>query len=369
MAAATRPGTRRTRGTTALSRCVGVLCGLVALGASAQGAAPATAPPPPGPLGVFGVDLPAARKLVVALTPTVGNFSDIRIGTRTVSNERIVTTVPFFLNPRQPVRIVPQNIAFRTLVLGAAYGVSPDFGVVVNAGVIKKSLVALVFGGEQGTVPLTRNRPETASLTDVALNGVYRVYQDGLQRVQLSLGFSLPTGNNVANFDRFVLPDGNARRVRAFYGMQLGTGTYDWLPGVVYAGNTGPWSWGGAYRGRFPFGPNDEDYRWGDLHELHGWGGYTWLPGLTTTLRASASFQGPIRGFDARIRGPAVPANPRFYGGERAEIFAGATISGRFIGYDAWTLGLEGGVPVHQDLNGPQIMKDWQASAQLRVKF
>ena len=344
--------------------CLGILCCVVALGAHAQGV-----PPPPGPLGVFGVDLPPARKLVVSLTPTASNFSDIRIGTRTVSNEFVVSNVPFFLNPRQPVRIVPQNIALQTLVAGAAYGVTPDFGVVLNAGVIRKSLEALVFSGERGTTPLTRNRPETESVTDFALSGLYRIYQHGPHRVQMSFGLSFPTGNNVAAFDRFVLPDGNTRRVRAFYGMQPGTGTYDWMPGIVYAGAAGAWSWGTAYRGRFPFGANDEDYRWGDLHELNGWGGYTWLPGLTTTLRTSASLQGPIRGFDARIRGPAVPANPRFYGGERVELFAGATISGRFIGAERWSLGLEAGLPVHQDLTGPQIMKDWQASAQLKLKF
>ena len=189
----------------------------MALGAHAQGV-----PPPPGPLGVLGVDLPPARKLVVSLTPTASNFSDIRIGTRTVSNEFVVSNVPFFLNPRQPVRIVPQNIALQTLVAGAAYGVTPNFGVVLNAGVVRKSLEALVFSGERGTTPLTRNRPETESVTDFALSGLYRIYQHGPHRVQMSFGVSFPTGTNVATFDRFVLPDGNVRRIRAFYGMVRG---------------------------------------------------------------------------------------------------------------------------------------------------
>jgi len=331
---------------------------------------PASPPaPPPGPMGVFGVDMPAAGKLIVSITPNIGNLSGIKMGTRTVSNEYVVSTVPFFLNPTQPVRIVPQNIAFRTQILGLSYGVTKDFNVVLNAGMIEKSLEALVFSGARGILPLARNYPTTASLADFSLSGVYRVYQDDINRIQLSLGFSFPTGNNRATFSNFVLPNGTAQTIRGFYGMQLGTGTFDVMPGVVYAGYLGPWSWGVSYRGRFPLGPNPQGYLWGDLHELNGWGGYSWIPGLTTTFRASASMQGPTRGWDPEIRGAAAPANPLFYGGQRVELFGGGSVSGKFVGYDNWTLAVEAGLPVYQNLNGPQIMKNWQAGMSLKVKI
>jgi len=356
-----------------------------------QSAGPAaTPPPPPGPIGVFGLDIPAPGKLVLSITPTFANLSGIKMGTRTVWNEYIVSTVPFFLNPRQPVRIVPQNIAARTQIIGLNYGITKDLCVVLNAGMVEKSLDALVFKGTSGIQPLARNYPNTASLTDFNLSGVYRVYQDEINRVQVSLGISFPTGSNSATFSNFVLPNGTAPTIRAFYGMQLGTGTYDIMPGIVYAGYVGPWSWGISYRGRFPLGPNPEGYTWanipelkpwggytlnpkgymwGNLHEINGWGGYTWLPGLTTTFRVVATMQGAIRGWDPEIRGAAVPANPLFYGEQRVELFGGGTISGKFVGYDNWTLGVEAGLPVYQNLNGPQIMKNWQAGVQLKVKI
>jgi hypothetical protein len=108
---------------------------------------------------------------------------------------------------------------------------------------------------------------------------------------------------------------------------------------------------------------------WGDLHELNGWAGYTWTPGFTTTFRVNATTQGAIRGWDPEIRGPAVPANPLFFGGQRVELFGGGTVSGKFIGYENWTLGVEAGLPVYQNLNGPQLMKNWQAGMQLKVKI
>ncbi|MCX7898895.1 MAG: alpha-amylase [Methylocystis sp.] len=331
---------------------------------------PQTAPaPPPTPMGVFGADMPAAGKLVLSVTPQFANLSEIKIGTRTVSNEFIASTVPFFLNPRQTVRIVPQNIAVRIQTVGLAYGVTKDFAVVANVGTVQKTLDALVFKGAAGVTPLYLNRPTTASLADFALSGVYRLYQDDVNRIQVSLGFSFPTGSNNATFNNFVIPNGSRPNIRGFYGMQLGTGTFDIMPGVVYAGFMGPWSWGASYRGRFPLGPNEEGYLWGDLHEFNGWGGYTWVPGLTTTFRVNASVQGPIRGFDPQINGPAVPANPLFYGGQRVELFGGGVISGKFIGYDNWSLAFEAGLPVYQNLNGPQIMKNWQAGFSVRVKI
>lgn len=320
-------------------------------------------------MGVFGADMPAAGKLVLSINPVIGNLSGIKMGTRTVSNEYIVTTVPFFLNPTQPVRIVPQNIAFRAQIVGLAYGVTKDFAMVLTAGTLQKSLEALVFQGARGIRPLARNTPGIEGLADFTLSGIYRVYQDEVNRVQVSLGFSFPTGTNTGTFNDFILPNGTIQNIRGFYGMQLGSGTFDIMPGVVYAGYLGPWSWGVSYRGRFPLGPNPQGYLWGDLHEVNGWGGYTWIPGLTTTFRASASMQGPIRGFDPEIRGPAVPANPAFYGGQRVELFGGGTISGKFIGYESVTLAVEAGLPVYQNLNGPQIIKNWQASMSLRFKI
>lgn len=204
---------------------------------------------------------------------------------------------------------------------------------------------------------------------DSTLSGVYRVYQDGVHRIQVSLGLSFPTGSNTATLQGFLLPSGIRTSIRAFYGMEPGAGTFDILPGVVYTGYLGPWSWGLAYRGRLPFSPNPQGYLWGDLHEFTGWGGYTWTPGVTTTFRVSGATQGVIRGFDTEIHGPAVPANPNFYGGQRVETFGGAAINGRLIGYENATIAVEAGLPIYQNLNGPQIMKNWQAGMSLRIRI
>lgn len=326
-------------------------------------------PPPPVPLGIFADNNLPQGRFALSITPIFAGLSGILIGTRGVSNEFAVTTVPFFLNPSQKVRIVPQHINIAAQIVRVRYGVTDDFEMVLDTGWVEKNLHALVFKGTAGITTIGDNYPRTSSLVDTILFGVYRVYQDDIHRIQISLGFSFPTGIDDATFNDFILPTGLRRNIRGFYGMQLGTGTFDILPGAVYAGYLGPWSWGLSYRGRLPLDYNPQGYRWGNLHEFNGWAGYTWIPGLTTTFRVCGTTQGHIDGFDPLINGPAVPANPLFYGGQRVELFGGGSISGKLIGIDNALILVEAGAPVYQNLNGPQIKKNWQAAARLAFKF
>jgi hypothetical protein len=325
--------------------------------------------PPPVPMGIFCDNNLAQGKLGLSITPNFARFSGLLIGSRRVSNEFVVSTVPFFLNPSQKVRIVPQHIDFATVVVGLRYGVTNDFELIFNTGWVGKKLDTRVWQGTSGITPLGDNYPGTSSIVDTTVSGVYRIYQDDIQRIQVSVGFSFPTGVNTATFYNFLTPNGTRRDIRGFYGMQLGTGTFDILPGAVYAGYLGSWSWGVSYRARLPLDENPEGYRWGNLQEINGWAGYTWTPGLTTTFRVSGSTQGHIEGFDPQINGPAVPANPLFYGGQRVELFGGASISGKLIGIENALILFEAGAPVYQNLNGPQIEKNWQAGMSVRYKF
>ena len=356
------------------------------------GESPPPPPPlPPAPLGVFGADMPPDGKLVFSIIPQFANLSHTLIGTRRVSSEEVVATVPWFRSPTAKLRGVPQNVAVAAQTVALAYGVTKDLSLVVTAGMVEKNLDFLTFKGATGITRLGMSYTGTDSLADFTASAIYRIYQDPIHRIQLNLGMSFPTGGDHNTFT-LLQADGTYLTSRAFYAMQLGTGTFDVMPGVVYAGKLEKWSWGLSYRGRFPLTVNSQSlegnpvqaakdllaagiafdqqgYRYGDLHEFCGWGGYTWIPGLTTTFRVNASLQGPIRGFDPNIRGKAQAANPNFYGGQRVELFGGATISGKFIGLDDMTVALEAGIPVYQNLNGPQLSKNWQAGMALRWKI
>jgi hypothetical protein len=47
----------------------------------------------------------------------------------------------------------------------------------------------------------------------------------------------------------------------------------------------------------------------------------------------------------------------------------GVIASGRFIGAPAGQTGLEAGAPFYQDLNGPQLGRNWQVNLALKYKL
>ncbi len=327
-------------------------------------------PPPPPPLSVFGDNMPDPGKATLSVIPTFGNNSHSLIGTTGVSSQYIVSTTPWFWSPlASKVRIVPQNQFIEAQTVTLAYGIVKNLSVVLATGVVEKHSDLMTFYGESNLIPRGMSFPGTDSLQDTSAALIWRAYEDPIHRVKLNLGMSFPTGSN-HNLGGALLQTGGGYVIsRAFYGMQSGTGTYDVLPGIMYAGTIAPWSWGLSYRARLPLTYNPEGYMWGNYQEVNAWGGYTWFPGLTTTIRANFNIQSPIAGADWLMQGKLQSANPNFYGGKRIEMYAGADIDGKLFGAPGFTIGVEGGVPVYQNLNGPQLSKNWQAGIALRWKI
>jgi len=356
--------------------CFALICNAPAIAqeAGGSGAVPdagATATkkkPPPAPLGVFGSDVPALGRFSIAISGTFTGLAGSRIGTKIVSPEYIVSTTRWFVDPTRLVRLVPKSVLATIQSLSISYGLAEDLGIIVTVGAVEKNLTALTFAAPSGLRSLGESYACVAGLTDFETTAVLRLYRDGVHRLLISMGLTYPTGSNESPFT-LRLSDGAYGSVRAFYSMQPGTGTYDFLPGITYGGMFGKYSWGIAYRGRWPLAPNPEGYRYGDLHDFHGWVGYTWAPAITTTLRVAATTRGPIRGYDRKIDGKSQSANPFFYGGQRVELYAGATIPGSLFGVEAATLAFEAGTPIYQNLNGPQLFRNWQVITALRISL
>ncbi len=371
-----RPDSRRRRNGLLAATLVSFAGGLPAEAAdvskpdvapTAQPATPAQPAPPPVPLGVFGDALPGAGNLLITLSPQfIGNAHSL-IGTQGVSAQQIVATTPWYWGPTVPLRVVPTQRRDELQSVTLAYGVTKDLSIVLNTGVIEKHIGYIIFNGTSGILPRGTSNPGTESLQDTQLAAIWRVYQDPIHRLQLNLGMSFPTGSD-HNIASSLQPTGVWSTGRAFYAMQTSTGTFDVLPGILYGGFLGPWSWGLSYRARLPLTVNDEGYMWGNYQEANGWVGYSWIPGLTTTFRVNGNIQDHIVGADQWIVAKIQAADPLFYGGKRIELFGGATLDGKLIGVPGLTLLAEAGIPVYQNLNGPQLSKAWQATMGLRWK-
>jgi len=213
---------------------------------------------------------------------------------------------------------------------------------------------------------------KTRGLGDTELRGIYKF----TEFLNASLGVSLPTGD----IDKDYVAMGST--YRAPYDMQLGSGTVDLKPAVTmnFLSDDSLWNWGGQAMYTMRLGNNDNDYSLGDSLKLNTWLQRVLGP-VATWIRLSYSDTGSIDGHDdaiqktlddrysdsamTRYMTPSTPnADPNNYGGQRIDGYIGASIPVGPV-----SIGIEGGIPLYQNLNGLQMKNDWYLTAGVQVMF
>ncbi len=311
------------------------------------------------PIGVMGDHMHHQGEWMLSYRYMHMDMEGNRIGTDGVSPDTIVTTVPNIFGAPPMLRIVPLWMRMDMHMLGAMYAPTDNLTLMVMANYADKEMRHVTYQGMAGTTVLGYFTTESEGWSDTKITGLYRLYQNGHQHVHLNLGLSLPTGS-VTERGTVLTPMNTQSNVRLPYAMQLGTGTFDLLPGLTYTGRAGDLSWGAQYSAEIRLqDENDEGYAWGDKHTVTGWLAYEWAPWISTSARLDAMTQGKINGIDPNISGPVQTANPEFYGGERVDAYLGVNLVGQSGIVRGHRLALEVGAPIYQNLNGPQLETDW----------
>lgn len=320
-----------------------------------------------GPIGVMGDHRHREGELMLSYRYMRMWMEGNLIGDDEVSPDTIVTTVPnrFFGRPMQPptLRVVPTDMSMDMHMLGAMFGISDRVTLMGMLPYIEKDMNHITYAGPVGTTQLGRFNTNTSGIGDVSVGGIVGLYDSktatGEQHLNLLVGISSPTGSTTET-GRILTPMGGTPIVRLPYAMQLGSGTWDFLPGIVYTGRSGNLSFGGQYRGTIRLeDENTEGYALGDLHQVTGWAQFQWAPWVSNSIRLAYQTQSDINGIDPLIVGPVQTANPDFYGGDRVDLLFGVNLVGQRGPICGHRLAAEFGVPVHQDLNGPQMETDW----------
>lgn len=196
----------------------------------------------------------------------------------------------------------------------------------------------------------------SSGLADTELGALYKVFDRRRQRLHLNASVSVPTGSVTADDPTMV-----EEHRRLPYPMQLGSGTWDLLPGVTYLGQSDRLGWGAQMVGTFRLGTNSEGYRLG--HGVRGttWGllrGHDWV---APAVRAEVEHRGDVSGTDPRLDPEVSPgANPAAQGGTRLRAFAGLNFIVPRGALEGHRLAVEWGGPVLESLNGPQMAEDWR---------
>lgn len=209
---------------------------------------------------------------------------------------------------------------------------------------------------------------KSSGLGDTKLYLLYNLLGNCMHRLVAGAGVSLPTGNIMVKgatlqSNNDVLP----------YNMQLGTGTYNLLPSLIYVGQTTHLTFGAAFNCSIKPGVNSRNYSWGNEYSFSPWIAYKFHSWASISLRTEAYNMGALYGWDNQIHlssGNDPSANYINYGTQqRFSGYAGINLYANSGVFKRMRLFIEYGMPFYQNLQGLQMPVKSSVSVRLQYNF
>jgi hypothetical protein len=212
-----------------------------------------------------------------------------------------------------------------------------------------------------------QNIHETGGIGDLGLYALFKVFDDAIHHLHVTAGFSAPTGDVDMKMRRNHTINGGF----IHYGMQLGSGTWDFKPSLTYTGQADYFSWGAQASGTLRMeDQNESGYRLGDVFQTTAWGGYNLTEWFTASVRGIYTWQGDISGQFIGSEGQFFEADgftpvsslkfgpmdyPKNYGGHFGDIGFGMGVTVPHGDFAGNKLSVEWLQPVYTNVNGYQL--------------
>lgn len=273
-------------------------------------------------------------------------------GSRDISLEDILMPMP------GTYMVAPQEMSMGMHMLGAMYAPSDKLTLMVMTNFIDTEMDHVTsMGGAFST--------STSGLGDSSVSALISLGKSTEANSHLILGVSLPTGSID---ETGVTPASAPNKAQLPYPMQLGSGSYALDAGYSFNRYHQEWSWGGQIKAKFQLNDNDRDYQLGDKFVASAWAAKPLTPHLSISGRLQWQDWADIEGADADLNPAMVPtADPNLRAGSRVDAGIGLNWVTLANEHSTLRLAAEYLVPVHQDLDGPQLGTD--QSLVLKTQF
>jgi len=198
------------------------------------------------------------------------------------------------------------------------------------------------------------DKMETSGLDDLKIGGLYDLarWEDG-RRAHLSLGLSAPTGSI----------DEKSGGNTVGYGMQLGSGTWDFHPAITYLGQTENYSYGAQLGGVLRIGDNDQGYTLGNRVGATVWGARKITDSLSASVKIDHTCQEEVDGqhkaiLDENRRDMSPSNHPGHQGRDLTSVGLGLNYYFKSGSLKGHRIAAEWETPIHQKVNGVQLELD-----------
>ncbi len=298
----------------------------------------ANVPDSHAPIGVMGDHNHKQGEWMLSYRYSTMHMEGNRDGTSSVSTENILSDF----------MVAPLEMTMQMHMFGLMYGVTDKLTLMTMLPYTDLSMDHVTRMGTEFTV-------NSEGIGDIKLVGIFTLYERLGHKFLFNGGLSFPTGsiNKRAN-----TPAGQNQKLP--YPMQLGSGTYDLLPSITYIGKKNKYSWGSQLNAVIRLRRNDNEYRLGDKYSLNIWGAYSVNKFASLSIRFNGQIWDNIDGADSDLNPMMIPtARSDLRGGERIDALLGVNFTvpdGKLAGN---RLAIEFGIPVYQNLDGPQLETDY----------
>ncbi len=268
-------------------------------------------------------------------------MKDLMAGSDKVSPETALNNSLYTNAAGDMYTTAPTSMTTVMHMLSAMYTYSDKLSAMVMLNYANNDM-DMIMAMMPGDMPMAMNM-DSSGIADTQFVGFYRM--DGIVDgdLKLKLGLSLPTGSiDEKDTNGDVLP----------YSMQLGSGTYDLIPGFVMTRDYAPWGVGAEGSFTLRLSDNDQHYNLGKRINLTGWVARTITQGTQLKGVLGYTKSDAIEGQDARITDlMSISNDPRNYGGTQVDLSLGLSHA---LGH-GHSVGIAYTLPVNQNLNGIQM--------------
>lgn len=208
---------------------------------------------------------------------------------------------------------------------------------------------------------------KTEGVGDIKVIALYAIFKDETSQCIVNGGINLPTGANNLKGSSLDMMYPSARLP---YSMQLGSGSYDVLPGISYIVKKEKLAFSSQFNSTVRLKNNLLGYRLGNEYNLNSWLAYSWLPFISNSIRVDCIHVESIKKGDPSLNIHAEPSsNFLNYGGNYINTYLGTVMQFEKKSLNKFRLSFEYGIPIYQNVNGIQMNNKPSYSINASINF